>query len=125
MVTPIQAAQRAGLAAAAAIAGEAITYSRGALSISIAQAIRGQTSWDATAPFNGVRVGDKSTDFCILAALVVNGSGVVLEPARGDTITVDGRSFRVMPFGPDAQLWQWHDVGRTVYRIHTKERTAT
>lgn len=110
-------------AATRRVRGETIAYNNGSESVSIDDAVRGVTSWDRTAPFNGVRVGDKSTDWLITAASLVTAAGAAIEPARTHEITdEDGRVFRVMPFGQDKQLWQWHDRARTTYRIHTKER---
>ena len=48
---------------------------------------------------------------------------VSVTPQRGDTITAGSTVFRVMPFGPNDQIWQYHDRDRLYLRIHTKERT--
>lgn len=123
MVSPVSAAMQATHAATRRVRGEAVTYNNGTEDVSIESAVRGFTSWDRTAPFNGVRVGDRSTDWLIAAADLVNSEGTAIEPARTHTITDEnGVVFRVMPFGQDKQLWQWHDRARTTYRIHTKER---
>jgi len=123
MVSPVTAAMQATHAATRLVRGEAVTYNNGTENVSIDWAVRGFTSWDRTAPFNGVRVADRSTDWLIAAADLVNAAGSLIEPARTHEITdADGRVFRVMPFGQDKQLWQWHDRARTTYRIHTKER---
>jgi len=68
-----------------------------------------------------VRVGDRSTDWIVLAADLTI-SGTVVTPQRGDTVTVDDITYRVMPFGASSQLWQYHDPERRYLRIHTKER---
>lgn len=120
MVSPVAAAAMAARSASRAIRGEVVAYTRGAATVSIT-AIRGVTSWDREAPYNGVRVGDRSTDWIIEAAtLRLNGAAIT--PQRGDEIEVNGLAFRVAPFGPDNQLWQYHDRERTVFRVHTKER---
>ncbi len=116
----VQAATAAAAKATRMVRGETVVYSRGAVSI-ICTAIRGTTSWDRTAPYAGVRVGDRSTDWIIEVAALVSGS-TQYTPQRGDEIEVDGVVFRVMPYGPDNQLWQYHDRERTIFRIHTKER---
>lgn len=104
------------------VAGEPVTYKRGALELSLTSAVRGSTDWDNNAVNPGVRVSDRSTDWMIAAADLVNGS-TQLEPQRGDEIIANGVTFRVMPFSNDAPLWRWHDRdARTTYRIHTKER---
>lgn len=126
---PSTVASRAVAAAsrvARRVTGEAVTYTRDSTTITVSFARRGSTNWNAQAVYNGSRIGDRSVDWLIDVADLVDSSGAALgDPVRGDTITdADGTVFRVMPFGPDDQLWQWHDrVGQTTYRIHTKERT--
>lgn len=116
----IKAAANAARLASRAVRGETVAYTRGASTVAVT-AIRGATGWDREAPYGGVRTGDRSTDWIIAAAdLVIGGSAIT--PERGDTIEVDGITFRVMPFGADNQLWAYHDRDRTVLRIHTKER---
>ena len=85
-------------------------------------AVRGSTAWDRTAPFNGVRIGDRSTDWLIKQADLVDSGAAEIQPQRGDEISVDGVTFRVMPYGPDNQLWMYHDRDRKYLRVHTKER---
>lgn len=122
MVSPFSTAIQAALAAARTVRGETVTYVTDSESIEISGAIRGSTAWDRSAPFNGVRVGDRSTDWLIPAADLVDSNGDQIEPARTHVIQTEQGNFRVMPFGTDKQLWQWHDRERSVYRIHTKER---
>jgi len=119
-MNPVQAAMAAAAKAVRQVRGETVTYSRGAVSVFVT-AVRGFTAWEKTAPYQGVRVGDRSTDWIIDAASLVV-SGTQWTPQRGDEIEVDGVTFRVMPYGPDNQFWQYHDRERTVFRIHTKER---
>jgi hypothetical protein len=121
MVSPIAAASAAARAASQSVRGESVTYTRGAYSLTLT-AVRGSTAWDRSAPFNGVRVGDRSTDWILEAADLVDSNGDQIKPARQDEITVDGVTFRVMPYGPDNQLWMFHDRDRKYIRIHTKER---
>jgi hypothetical protein len=121
MVSPIAAASAAARAASQSVRGESVTYTRGAYSLTLT-AVRGSTAWDRSAPFNGVRVGDRSTDWILEAADLVDSNGDQIKPARQDEITVDGVTFRVMPYGPDNQLWMYHDRDRTYIRVHTKER---
>jgi hypothetical protein len=120
VVTAIQAAQRAAQAASFQVRGEAATFARGANSCELT-AVRGQSTWERSETYQAVRVGDRSTDWIVLAADLII-SGTVVTPQRGDTITVDDVTFRVMPFGPSSQLWQYHDPERRYVRIHTKER---
>lgn len=121
MATAGAAAVEAAMAVSRSVRGESVAYTRGGTTIAVDRAVRGTTDWDRTAPFSGVRLGDRSTDWLILASSLVSG-GTQFEPTRGDEIVANGVTFRVMPFGPEKQLWSWHDRGRTTYRIHTKER---
>lgn len=105
----------------AKVNGEPVTV-RNAAGTTLAEnatAVRGQTEWTAERPRSGVTLSEVSADFILQASLVTG------EPTRGWTIeTAAGEVFRVMPFGPQNQLWSWHDrEGQTYYRIHTKERS--
>lgn len=121
MVSPISAASAAAQAAAFRLRRETVTFARGASSVTV-QAVRGQRSWERSQPSGGVSIGDRSEDWIILAADLVISAAVVT-PQRGDTITAGSTVFRVMPFGTNDQLWQYHDRDRLYLRIHTKERT--
>ena len=121
MTSPIAAAAAAARAASQSVRGESVTFSRGAYSLTLT-AVRGSTGWDRSAPYGGIRIGDRSTDWILEAADLVDSNGDQIKPARQDEITVDGVTFRVMPYGPDNQLWMYHDRERTYIRIHTKER---
>ena len=102
------------------VRGETVTFTRGANNCTL-QAIRGQRLWERSEAGSGIQVGDRSEDWIVKAADLVISSATVT-PVRGDTITADGIVFRVMPFGPADQLWQYHDRDRLYIRIHTKER---
>jgi len=116
-------AQTAASTMALRVTGEPVTFVRGDLTIDIPLATRSSTNWGQNAPFNGVRIGDRSTDWIIPILLLVDLEGIQLVPERGDVIVSDSGAFRVMPFGPDSQLWMYHDrESRQIYRIHTKER---
>ena len=121
MTSPIAAAAAAARAASQSVRGESVTYTRGAYSLTLT-AVRGSTGWDRSAPYGGVRIGDRSTDWIIEAADLVDSSGDEIKPQRQDEIAVGGVTFRVMPYGPDNQLWMFHDRDRRYIRIHTKER---
>lgn len=106
--------------------GEAVTYARGdSISIAITLAIRGRENGDIETPLPGFRVGERSVDWLLTVADLTTAAGTAIEPQRGDTITTSGGEvFRVMPLTNDAPLWHWHDrAGRTIRRIHTKERS--
>ena len=117
-------ATSAAQAATRRLRAQTVMFTRGSISLEIETAVKGSTNWDRNAAHPNVRIGDRSTDWLIEAALLVDGE-TQLEPQRDDTITTeDGTVYRVLPFGPDRQLWQWHDrASQTTYRIHTKERT--
>jgi hypothetical protein len=121
MVSPIAAASAAARAASQSVRGESVTFTRGAYSLTLT-AVRGSTGWDRSAPYGGVRIGDRSTDWIIEAADLVDSNGDEIKPQRQDEIAVGGVTFRVMPYGPDNQLWMFHDRDRRYIRIHTKER---
>ena len=117
---------KAVFAATRRVRGATVLYARASDSISIEiSAVRGSTNWNTDAPFAGSRIGDRSTDWLIATADLVDDAGNQLEPQRGDTITTGrGEVFRVMPFLKDSPLWQWHDRdGQTTRRIHTKVRS--
>jgi len=121
MVSPVSAASTAAQAAAFRLRRETVTFTRGGSSVQV-QAVRGQRVWERSQVAQGVAVGERSEDWIVLAADLVISSAVVT-PQRGDTITAGSTVFRVMPFGPNDQLWQYHDRDRLYLRIHTKERT--
>ena len=121
MTSPIAAAAAAARAASQSVRGESVTYTRGAYSLTLT-AVRGATGWDRSAPYGGVRIGDRSTDWIVEAADLVDSSGDEIKPQRQDEIAVGGVTYRVMPYGPDNQLWMYHDRDRRYIHIHTKER---
>ena len=121
MTSPIAAAAAAARAASQSVRGESVTFSRGAYSLTLS-AVRESTGWDRSAPYGGVRIGDRSTDWIVEAADLVDSNGAEIKPQRQDEIAVGGVTFRVMPYGPDNQLWMFHDRDRKYIRIHTKER---
>jgi hypothetical protein len=121
MTSPIAAAAAAARAASQSVRGESVTFTRGAYSLTLT-AVRGSTGWDRSAPYGGIRIGDRSTDWILKAADLVDSNGDEIKPQRQDEIAVGGVTFRVMPYGPDNQLWMFHDRDRKYIRIHTKER---
>lgn len=125
MVSPIAAAQQAALASGLRVRGQAVLYVRGNTTLQIDCATRGSTRWDIERIDNGVHAKERSVDWIITLADMTTAAGTVLEPQRGDEIIDENDVvYRVMPFGPDEQLWRWHDRdSRSFYRIFTKERT--
>lgn len=123
MVSPISAAMQAATAATRAVRGVTITYRRGSTDVEVV-AVRGSTKWDVEQIDNGAHASERSVDWIITVDDLTQDDGTVLTPQRADeVIDENGVTYRVMPFGPDEQLWRWHDrESQTVYRIHTKER---
>lgn len=123
MVSPVQAAQKAAFKSVQRVAGEAVTFTRDSTTLDITRAVRASTNWNTENAAEGAVVSDKSIDWLIRLDDLTSGT-TVYYPARGDTITDEnGTVYRVMPFGPNDQLWSWHDRdGRSVVRVHTRER---
>jgi len=87
-------------------------------------ATRGSSRWTSEAVEGSVTVDERSEDWLIVATDLTE-SGITAAPTRGDTITDEnGTVFRAMPPGSTEQVWRWHDRGRTIYRIFSKERTS-
>lgn len=123
MTSPTAAAVTAAFQATQAARGEAVTYDDGTTSGAIT-AVRGQTTWEPRqSPVDGAWIEERSTDWLILAEDLSDAD--IDMPAIGHTIT-DGTSqeFIVLPFGSAELVYRWHDRGRTVYRIFTKERAT-
>lgn len=97
-------------------AGTAISYSRGASSVSIV-ATCAATDLQVT-DVNGFTIDFHSTDFIFPAADLDFGSGVV-EPEEGDTISYAGRTYEVLSV-PGARHFRYSDPYRTILRVHTK-----
>jgi len=117
MVTPVEAAVSAAFAAQKAVRGESVTYNDGTTSASIT-AVRGQTTWEPKqSPIDGTWIEERSADWLIEASDL---SGA---PAAGHTITDEsGQKYKVLPFGDAELVFRWHDRGRTVYRVFSKDR---
>jgi len=121
MVSPVNAAMQATHAATRSVRGESVTYTRGATTVMVT-ATRGSSRWDAEQVEGAVNVEERSEDWLIIATELTE-AGITGGPTRGDTITDENETiFRVMPPSSTEQVWRWHDRGRTVYRIFSKER---
>lgn len=120
MPPAIATAKTAAFRASLIAKGETITYERNGTVISVGLAIRGQTDWPAESAFDGAMIHERSTDWLLMAT---DDNGDTWEPARGDTITDEnGVVFQVLPFGATEQTFRFHDRGRTIYRVYSKER---
>ena len=108
-------------AATRCVRGESVTYTRGAMTVTVT-ATRGISRWDSEAVEGSVNIDERSEDWLIIATDRAE-AGITGGPTRGDTITDENETiFRVMPPSSAEQVWRWHDRGRTVYRIFSKER---
>lgn len=121
-------ALKVSLDATVLLHGEQITVTNSSdVSATIALAIRGSTVWTNERPRRDVSLQDKSVDWVVERALLVDSSGDTLgTPARGWKVeTPDGETFHVMPFGLDKRTFSDLDRdGQTYIRLHTKERNA-
>ncbi|MBN9521084.1 hypothetical protein J0H58_21625 [bacterium] len=106
-------------AALPAALGGAVTYTRGAQQIPVADAVVGRTVFSSNQQ-GAARVEFGDRDYLIpVASLTALG-----EPTAGDRITdvVNGveLTFQVQKPGTGEPAWRYSDPGRTTYRIHTK-----
>ena len=103
--------------------GERVSYERGAVSIRIPHAVRGNERTSADRGFEGLRSGEVVQEW-IVEANLIKSSGNVLTPQREDAIVAGDQRFRVLPAGQDGPLWRKVDrSGGTFLRIFTRERS--
>ena len=91
---------------------EPVVYHRPGRAPEAVNAIVGRTVFKQTSE-NGAFVRTQTRDF------LIGRNNLDREPAAGDTIAYDGRTFEVMAPGGEP-VWRWSDPYRQVYRIHTK-----
>ena len=97
--------------------GVQVTLQRGADVTLLVPAKLGKTSDQIASSFGSVRL--ESRDFIIRSIDYVIGTGAV-EPARNDFITeADGAKWQVLPDN-GVSAWDYHDLGKTSFRIRTK-----
>lgn len=100
-----------------ASASDSVTYARGGDSLAGLAATIGTSDHDDTGP-EGMPLMVQSVDFIVTAAdLILDASAV--EPAKGDLITWESRTYEVRPFGSQRQAWRFADSHQTIFRIHT------
>lgn len=114
----VQSDIAAALAEARAEFGEAVTYSRGATSVSLVASI-GATERDRNER-DGLVTVDRRQDFLLLASdLADAGLGV---PAPGDLIVADADAetvtWEVLPIGGEP-CYRYRDAERSEIRVHT------
>ena len=98
--------------------GVAVTYARGATSISTT-AVQGRTMWDAIGDVGPI-IRVETPDFFVKVSSII----ALGEPEAGDRITEGSRVFEVMAPSGGGAVWQWaNSPNRSVYRIHTKQVT--
>ncbi len=102
-----------------AAAGVAVTYTRGATSLSLT-AVVGNTLFAAAAEPGGARVLWGERDYLVIADDLTLGV-----PAEGDRIAevIDGTTvtFEVMPTDTGEPAFRYSDPQRTVWRLHCKK----
>ena len=91
----------------------------------VTDAVQGRLTWRTDEPGKKhVRASERLQNWIVEAAQVKEPDGTLHLPARGDRLTVDDETFRVLPESQDGPLWRWVDrQGQTHYRIFTRERS--
>lgn len=89
-----------------------ITYTRDNVDYEISATV-GRTEY-TLGDEEGFEVGATAIDF------IVSPDALAFTPKRGDTITHDGKTYRVLPLGEDRQGWRYSDGYGTAIRIHAK-----
>lgn len=119
-LNPFKAAAAAAYHANRSVAGDTVTYRRGAASMPVT-AVVGRYAADV-GDGNGLTVRTEVRDYLIAAADLVLG-GVPVEPRGGDRIVegdpAAGTVFEVMDLAGEGP-WRYSDPARTVLRIHTR-----
>jgi len=104
------------------VAGVQVTYHRGEDSVTIQQAVRGSSQYEAD-DGRGLVTEVQVEDFLIPAAGLVLG-GLATEPEDGDRIeqVVGAKrlTYEVMAPSSAETAWRYSDTTRTTLRIHTK-----
>lgn len=120
MPTALERAITAGLALSRGVAGDTVTITRGASTIT-AVAVQGQTQKITIDDVSAATVD--AVDWLISVAAYTHGT-----PAIGDIITrnLNGTNYvytvESLQFGQ--QPWDWTDTGKTQYRIRSRKDGA-
>ncbi|MFA9478514.1 hypothetical protein ACERK3_09420 [Phycisphaerales bacterium AB-hyl4] len=108
-------------ASLASVAGRVITYRRGSTTVSIEDALIGESRFEVVEA-SGFHSETVSRDYLIPAAELAGLAPA--EPREGDQIEeqVGGerRVYEVMRPGPGQTAWRYRDAARAQLRIHTK-----
>jgi hypothetical protein len=115
-----------GLASIGDVAGETVTYTRGADTIGGLTAVPGSTKF-GTEEVEGFGIGFVSNDWIFDAAKLLI-AGVKITPKRGDLVkwTKGGvqRMYEVLKDAGGGPPYRFSDSARTRIRVHTKEKPA-
>ena len=113
-----ESAITAGLQISRQAAGVPVTVTRGGTTITVAQAIQGETQKVPLADNSEITVD--AADWLIPVAAYTLG-----QPQNGDIITrrIDGTAYTYTVETPDygQQAWDWSDTAKTTYRIRTRK----
>ena len=122
MSSPLEFALQAGMSATRVLAGASVSYTQGATTLTIDQAVQGQTG-KAT-----IEVGEAEQVVEIADWLIKVSDMSGLTPAGGDIIVrvVDGTTFTwtVEARNIGETECDWSDTSRTTYRIRTRKDGA-
>ena len=123
MATPFELALQAGMSAARCLAGDSVTYSRGASTATVSNAVQTKTEFEVL-DGSGVAAVVEAVEWLVAVADLPFG-----EPQVGDTITrvVGGTShtYTVEHPGQGVSHFEYTDTGRTQFRIRTREDGLT
>lgn len=97
--------------------GVTVTYTRGATSVTVTDAVPGNSFAASVQPQQvPARVEVQDRDYLITAASIAS----LGEPVVGDRITESGVGTFEVVRRTGEPAWRWSDAERTLYRIHTK-----
>lgn len=99
------------------VAGEVISYSDGAATVSGITAVKSRPRFSQIDIAEGFVIGSKNWEF------LVRYSDVGREPKLGHTITDSaGNEYRVQPSNPTDNPWRWSDGQQTFIRIFVEQQ---
>ena len=121
--TAFESALQAGMAAQRLLAGDAVTVSRGATTITVSDAIQTSTRFEVL-DGSGLAAVVEAVEWLIDVNAYTLG-----EPAIGDLIArvIDGTTYTytVEHPGQGINVFEYSDTSRTQYRIRSREDGAT
>ncbi|MDM4014970.1 hypothetical protein [Roseiconus lacunae] len=104
-------------------AGEPVVYRFGSISITIKDAVRGESRFDLIRSDGGAYTETRTIDWIVRCDVMAEpNSGELIEPSVGAEFTdASGSVYEVIP-GLSPTGWRWSDTRRNAYRIHTMLR---